>query len=258
MGRKIVKRIAVSGKGGSGKTTISGTLARLAGRRLGQVLAVDGDPNPNLGRAMGVRHDGVWPLLPSNLMKVEEINGKRVSRLALPVQQILAEHTVAGPDGVQLLALGEVDQPGQGCLCSRHGMVREIVGAAVEESDQAVILDMEASLEHMRRGTVRHVDKLLVVTEPYYRALESAGRLVRLAKEIGIKEIYGVANKVRTPAEEEVVLNYFKSLKTPVIAVIPFDEAVTAADLEGKPVLDYNPQAPSMRAVAGMLDRLMA
>lgn len=253
-----MKRIAVSGKGGSGKTTISGTLARLAGRRLGQVLAVDGDPNPNLGRAMGVRHDGVWPLLPSNLMKVEEINGKRVSRLALPVQQILAEHTVAGPDGVQLLALGEVDQPGQGCLCSRHGMVREIVGAAVEESDQAVILDMEASLEHMRRGTVRHVDKLLVVTEPYYRALESAGRLVRLAKEIGIKEIYGVANKVRTPAEEEVVLNYFKSLKTPVIAVIPFDEAVTAADLEGKPVLDYSPQAPSMRAVAGMLDRLMA
>lgn len=253
-----MKRIAVSGKGGSGKTTISGTLARLAGRRLGQVLAVDGDPNPNLGRAMGVRHDGVWPLLPSNLMKVEEMNGKRVSRLALPVQQILAEHTVAGPDGVQLLALGEVDQPGQGCLCSRHGMVREIVGAAVEESDQAVILDMEASLEHMRRGTVRHVDKLLVVTEPYYRALESAGRLVRLAKEIGIKEIYGVANKVRTPAEEEVVLNYFKSLETPVIAVIPFDEAVTAADLEGKPVLDYNPQAPSMRAVAGMLDRLMA
>ncbi len=253
-----MQRIAVSGKGGSGKTTISGTLARLAGRRLGHVLAVDGDPNPNLGRAMGVQHDGVWPLLPTNLMKVEEIDGKRVSKLALPVQQILTEHTVAGPDGVQLLALGEVDEPSKGCLCSRHGMVREIVGAAVEEADQAVILDMEASLEHMRRGTVRHVDKLLVVTEPYYRALESAGRLVKLAREMGLKEIYGVANKVRTPAEEEVVLNYFKTLDIPVIAVVPFDDTVTAADLEGKPVLDYNPQAPSIRAVSGMLDRLMA
>lgn len=253
-----MQRIAISGKGGSGKTTISGTLARLAGRRLGHVLAVDGDPNPNLGRAMGVQYDGVWPLLPTNLMKIEEVDGKRVSKLALPVQQILTEHTVAGPDGVQLLALGEVDEPGKGCLCSRHGMVREIVGAAVEEADQAVILDMEASLEHMRRGTVRHVDKLLVVTEPYYRALESAGRLIKLAREMGIKQIYGVANKVRTPAEEAVVLNYFKSLEIPVIAVIPFDETVTAADLEGKPVLDYNPQAPSMRAVAGMLDRLMA
>lgn len=253
-----MRRIAVSGKGGSGKTTISGTLARLTGRRLGRVLAVDGDPNPNLGRAMGVQHDGVWPLLPTNLMKVEEIDGKRVSRLAMPVQQILGEHTVAGPDGVQLLALGEVDEPGKGCLCSRHGMVREIVGAAVEQAKQAVILDMEASLEHMRRGTVRHVDKLLIVTEPYYRALESAGRLIKLAREMGLKEIYGVANKVRTPAEEKVVLDYFKNLEIPVIAVIPFDDSVTAADLAGKAVLDVSPNSPSMVAVAGLVDRLWA
>ena len=196
--------------------------------------------------------------MPTNLMKVEEIDGKRVSRLALPVQQILGEHTVAGPDGVQLLALGEVDEPSKGCLCSRHGMVREIVGAAVEQAKQAVILDMEASLEHMRRGTVRHVDKLLIVTEPYYRALESAGRLIKLAREMGLKEIYGVANKVRTPAEEKVVLDYFKNLDIPVIAVIPFDESVTAADLAGKPVLDVSPNSPSMQAVAGLVDRLWA
>lgn len=251
-------RIAISGKGGSGKTTISGTLARLVGRRLGWVLAVDGDPNPNLGRAMGVQHSGIWPLLPTDLMKVEEIEGRRVSRLALPIEQILREHTVAGPDGVRLLALGEVDEPGKGCLCSRHAMVREIVGAAVEEAGQPVILDMEASLEHMRRGTVKHVDKLLVVTEPYYRALEAAGRLVRLARELGLGEIYGVANKVRTPAEERVVLDYFQSLAIPVITVIPFDETVTAADLAGRSLLDYDPEAPSVKAVAGMLERLMA
>lgn len=253
-----MQRIAISGKGGSGKTTISGTLARLAGRRVGRVLAVDGDPNPNLGRAMGVHHNGVWPLLPTDLMKVEEVEGRRVSRLALPIGQILREHTVAGPDGVQLLALGEVDEPGKGCLCSRHAMVREIVGAAVEAAGEPVILDMEASLEHMRRGTVRHVDKLLVVAEPYYRALEAAGRLVRLAREMGLEEIYGVANKVRTTVEEQVVLEYFGSLAIPVIAVIPFDETVTAADLEGRPLLDYDPEAPSVRAVAGMLERLMA
>lgn len=253
-----MQRIAISGKGGSGKTTISGTLARLTGRRLGRVLAVDGDPNPNLGRAMGVQHDGIWPLLPTNLMKVEEIDGKRVSKLALPVQQILSEHTVAGPDGVQLLALGEVDEPSKGCLCSRHGMVREIVGAAVEESNEAVILDMEASLEHMRRGTVKHVDKLLVVTEAYYRALESAGRLVKLAREMGLKEIYGIANKVRTPAEEKVIRDFFSGLEIPIIAVIPFDDQVTQADLIGKPLLDYDPQAPSVQAVRGLVDRLLA
>ncbi|MCL4454928.1 MAG: AAA family ATPase [Deinococcus sp.] len=253
-----MQRIAVSGKGGSGKTTIAGTLARLSGRKLGHVLAVDGDPNPNLGRAMGILREGPWPLLPPDTMKVEEIDGKKVSRLGKPIREILATHSITGPDGVRLLALGEVEASGKGCLCSRHAMVREIVGAAMEEANEPVVLDMEASLEHMRRGTVKHVDKLLVVTEPYYRALESAGRLVRLARELGLAKIYAVANKVRSPTEEEVIKDYFANLEVPIIAIIPFDDSVTEADLEGKAVIDHAPNGAVVKAVDGMLNRLMA
>ena len=115
---------------------------------------------------------------------------------------------------------------------------------------------MEASLEHMRRGTVKHVDTLLVVTEPYYRALESAGRLVRLAREMGLTGIYGVANKVRTPAEETVIREYFLKLEVPLLAVIPFDDSVTAADNAGLSALDYNPDSISMQAVRQLAQNL--
>ena len=253
-----MKRIAVSGKGGSGKTTISSTLVRLAGREFGHVLAVDGDPNPNLARAMGLTREEAWPLLPPSLMVIEEIDGKRVSRLGKPLEEILEAHAVPGPDGVRLIALGEVDEPSKGCLCSRHAIVREIVGAAIDQAKEPIVVDMEASLEHMRRGTVKHVDTLLVVTEPYYRALESAGRLVRLARDMGLTGIYGVANKVRTPAEEAVIRTYFATLEVPIIAVIPFDDVVTQADLEGKSVLDFNPDAPSMRAVRQLAQTIFA
>ena len=252
-----MRRIAVSGKGGSGKTTISSTLVRLVGRKLGSVLAVDGDPNPNLARAMGLTH-GDFPLLPPSIMAFDEINGKRVARLSKPLEEILSEHAIPGPDGVRLIALGEVDEPGKGCLCSRHAIVREIVGAAIDQSLEPIVVDMEASLEHMRRGTVKHVDTLLIETEPYYRALESAGRLIRLAREMGLTGILGVANKVRTPAEEEVIRNYFAALEIPVIAVIPFDDSVTAADLEGLSVLDRAPNSPSMLAVQQLADTLFA
>jgi|FLYL01.1.fsa_nt_gi CO dehydrogenase maturation factor len=252
-----MKRVAVSGKGGSGKTTIAGVLARLSGRATGELLAVDGDPNPNLARAMGVAKDD-WPLLPADLLAVVEENGQRVSRLTRPIREIVERYAVAGPDHVYLLALGEVDHAGKGCLCGKHAIVREVVGAALSEANEAVVLDMEASLEHMRRGTVRHIDTLLIVTEPYYRALESAGRLIRLARELNIPQILGVANKVRHADEKEAIRSYLSGLEVPLVAVIPFDEQVAQADMAGKALLDTYPEAPSVRAIEALRQRIFA
>lgn len=252
-----MKRVAVSGKGGSGKTTIASTLARLSGRQAGELLAVDGDPNPNLARSMGVSHDK-WPLLPAGLLAVVEEDGKRVSRLTQPIRDIIAQYAVTGPDNVSILALGEVDHASQGCLCSKHAIVREVVGAALSESHQSVVLDMEASLEHMRRGTVKHVDTLLVVTEPYYRALESAGRLIRLAREMEIPNIFGVANKVRNEAEEEAIRSYLDGLSVPLVATIPMDESIREADLQGKALLDMFPDAPAVHAIQGLSQHVFA
>ncbi len=107
-------RIAVSGKGGSGKTTISGTLARLAARRLGKVLAVDGDPNPNLAQTIGVKAPDKWPLVPRDLLTTVEENGEKRAVLAKPIDEVIAEYSMRGPDGVQLLSMGEVDHAGEG------------------------------------------------------------------------------------------------------------------------------------------------
>lgn len=243
-----MKRVAVSGKGGSGKTTIASTLARLSGRHLGELLAVDGDPNPNLARSMGIARD-TWPLLPAGLLEAVEEDGKRVTRLSRPIREIIEQYAVKGPDNVHVLALGEVDHASQGCLCSKHAIVREVVGAALSDAKEAVVLDMEASLEHMRRGTIRHVDALLVVTEPYYRSLEAAGRLIRLAREMQIPQVLGVANKVRNDEEEEAIRAYLDKLDVEVIGVIPLDESVTSADLDGKAVLDMFPDAASVKAI---------
>lgn len=130
--------------------------------------------------------------------------------------------------------------------------MRELLGATLEETSRPVIVDMEASIEHMRRATVRHVDTLLVVTEPYYRSLEAAKRLIRLARELEIRRILAVANKVRSEREETALGSYLDELGVEVAAVIPFDDAVAEADLEGRAVLDQWPDSD----VVGVIERL--
>ncbi|MFL5699911.1 MAG: hypothetical protein ACJ797_22765 [Ktedonobacteraceae bacterium] len=120
------------------------------------------------------------------------------------------------------------------------------------------LLDMEASIEHLSRGTLRHVDILLLITEPYYRSLETLGRMVPLARELGIKHIYVVANKVRGPGDKEAISRYCAERELEVIAALPFDEEVLEADQAGVPVLDANAEATYVKAVEQLIDRLPA
>ena len=117
-------------------------------------------------------------------------------------------------------------------------------------------MDMEASIEHLSRGTVRHVDALLVAVEPYYRALETAGRIVPLARGLGIPRIYGIANKIRTSQDEEAVKAYCQNHELELIASIPFDENVTEADRTGRAVLDYDAASPIVEEVSRVADFL--
>lgn len=114
------------------------------------------------------------------------------------------------------------------------------------------IVDMEASIEHLTRGTVREVDALLVVTEPYYRSLETAGRLVPLAHELGLERVWVIANKLRTPRDERAVRDYCAAHELELIAAVPFDEAIVEADQEGRALIDYMPTAPAVLAVTDL------
>ena len=119
------------------------------------------------------------------------------------------------------------------------------------------VLDMEASIEHLTRGTVRNVDALLVVTEPYYRSLETTGRIVPLARELGLERVWVVANKVRGEADAAAIREYCARHAFEVVGVIPFDDSVTAADQAGRALIDHAPNTPAVAAVAQLADVLM-
>lgn len=130
------------------------------------------------------------------------------------------------------------------------------MGEIVSETDDITVMDMEASLEHLSRGTVRHVDVLLIVTEPYYRSLETARRTLPLARGLGINHIYAVVNKYRSAEDEKAVTEFCRNNDLEIIAKIPFDENVTRADLEGKSLYDFNSSAPVVKRVEKLAETL--
>ena len=132
------------------------------------------------------------------------------------------------------------------------------MGEIVSEADKITVMDMEASLEHLSRGTVRHVDVLLIVTEPYYRSLETARRTLPLARALGINHIYAVVNKYRSAEDEKAVTDFCAKNELEIIAQIPFDPEVTQADLEGKSLYDFNPNAPIVKEVEKLTAELQA
>jgi len=134
--------------------------------------------------------------------------------------------------------------------------VRGLLGelATGTNGETMTITDMEASIEHMSRATIRHVDAMLMVTEPYFRSLETVGRMAPLAQELGIEHIWAVANKVRSPRDEEIIRSYCAEHGVELGVVVPWDEAIQEADREGRALMDYDPAAPAVVAVGGIAD----
>ncbi|MGH3086305.1 MAG: carbon monoxide dehydrogenase, partial [Rubrobacteraceae bacterium] len=118
------------------------------------------------------------------------------------------------------------------------------------------LTDMEASIEHMSRATIRHVDAMLMVTEPYYRSLETVGRIAPLAKELGIEHVWAVANKVRSERDEEIIRSYCEEHGIEVGGGVPWDEAIQEADREGRALMDYEPTAPAVVSIERVADLL--
>jgi len=130
------------------------------------------------------------------------------------------------------------------------------MGEIVSETNDMTVMDMEASLEHLSRGTVRNVDVLLIVTEPYYRSLETARRTLPLARGLGINHIYAVVNKYRSAEDEKAVTDFCSKNDLEIIAKIPFDSDVTQADLEGKSLYDFNSDSPVVKEVEKLAETL--
>lgn len=229
-------KLAVTGKGGGGKTTITSLLTNVLKQRGLTVTAIDADPNACLASCMG--HPNPSSILPLVEMKelIEERTGVvpgtigGMFRLNPFVEDIASKYSVK-IDGVNVLVAGAVKNGGAGCYCPENALLRALVSHLLVEPDVALVLDMEAGLEHLGRGTVQAVDALLVVTEPSMRGVETAIRIKKLAGDIGLKRLYAVGNKIRSPADEDFLKSALPDWKFGVC--LQYDEGIRKADMAG-------------------------
>ena len=252
-------KLAITGKGGVGKTTLSSTLARLYADEGRTVLAADVDPDANLGLALGLSQEEVDQIVPISKMRtlVEERTGATAANKFFKLNPYVADI----PDtfskdinGVKLLVMGTVDVGGSGCVCPEHVMLKSILSSLTYRKGDVVIMDMEAGLEHLGRGTAMNMDQFIVVIEPGARSVQTYHNVKRLASDLGIKRVRVVANKVRDERDEEFVK---KSIPAEdLLGIIHYNTEVIDADRNGESPYDYSPTAiEEIRKIKEILDR---
>jgi CO dehydrogenase maturation factor len=231
-------KISISGKGGVGKTTLAACLAKYFFNAGFKVIAVDADPDANLASGLGIDFETASKIKPLVEMSklIEERTGSVKGeyggyfKLNPKVDDIPGNFSIdAG--GIKLLIAGTVKSGGSGCYCPENTFLKRLFRFLVVESKEVVILDMEAGIEHLGRGTTENMDALIIVVEPGLRSIQTAISVKKLASEIGIRNIFVVINKLRNKAEEETIRQNLTDLK--VLGVIPYLDSVKDADLLG-------------------------
>jgi CO dehydrogenase maturation factor len=250
-------KIAITGKGGVGKTTLTALLAQVYADDGRQVLAVDADPSPCLAGALGFPVELRAELSPISEMDelIYERTGAHPGTVGgfftiNPRVDDLPERFSVLHRNVRLLEMGAVDIGGSGCICPESAMLKTLFTHLLFRRDEVLILDMYAGVEHLGRATVDFVDAMIVVVEPTLRSLGTAGQIKKLANDIGLKRLWLVGNKVRNQEESDFLKRESPGL--PLLGILPADLAVQEADRLGQAVYDY---VPSLRKASEQIAR---
>ena len=244
-------KIAVSGKGGAGKTTVAALAAVELVRRGFRVTAIDADPNPTLAPCLGFA-EAPPPLLEMADV-IEERVGSGMIRLNPRVDD-LVERIVVSRDGLQLIVAGGLSRGGAGCACPQSVLLRRLLEHVVVGLEEAVVIDLEAGLEHLGRRTAEVADALLVVVDPTNASVDTALRIARMAADIEIRRVALVANRIVAPTDLAFIEDRLPDIE--LAGVIPFSHDVLEAERARRPLVDLD--GPVASAVAQLVDVLAA
>jgi CO dehydrogenase maturation factor len=230
-------KIAVSGKGGVGKTTLSAFLVKWFSNHGKSVLAIDADPDANLGHGLGIK--GASEIIP--ISKMKELVAERTDsvpgsfggyfKLNPKVDDLPEKLAVPSGDHIRLMVMGGIKKGGTGCVCPESVLLKNLVQHLILRRNEVVVMDMEAGIEHLGRGTSKAVDYLIVVIEPGRRSIETALRIKELAGDIGLTNVALVGNKVRGKKDREYLTGSLPDYR--FLGFIPYDEEIIEADLNG-------------------------
>lgn len=252
-------KVAVTGKGGVGKTTFSAILARLYAEEGKSVLAADVDPDANLGLALGFSEEELDAITP--ISKMADLAKERTGASGAgkffklnPKVDDIPEMFAKTRNGVKLLVMGTVDVAGGGCVCPEHVVLKRLISHLMLKSDDVVIMDMEAGLEHLGRGTAENMEQFVVVIEPGARSIQTYKNVKRLAAGLGIKKVRVVANKVRDKEDEDFIKARIPA--DDLLGFIHYNTDVIDADRKGKSPYDFSETAiQEVRAIKERLEK---
>jgi len=250
-------KLAVSGKGGVGKTTFAALMIRALNRQGKHVLAIDADPDANLASALGI--SGADRITPIAEMKdlVAERTGAKPGTIGgyfklNPKVDDLPDTLSVRFENIKLMRLGGVKKGGAGCICPESTLLKNLVMHIVLARDEVVVMDMEAGIEHLGRATAKAVDKLIVVVEPGRRSIDTAAHIRQLASEIGLTNIALVGNKVRGEKDEAFLKENLPGFS--FLGFLPYDDSLVEADVKG--VSPFDVESDAKRRVQEMISLL--
>lgn len=240
-------KIAITGKGGVGKTTVSALLSHLYASEGKKVIAVDADPDANLASALGISGNEIKKIKPIAEMAelIEERTGAKPGTSGSifkinPKVDDIPEGFGYKIDNVTLLVMGKSKFAASGCYCPEHALLRRLLKHLIVERNEIVIVDMEAGIEHLTRGTAEGVDAFIVVVEPGQRSIQTAISVKSLAKELGVKKVFLIANKVRKQEDVQFIKNSIGTME--FLGQISFNESIMESDINGLPSYKASPQ----------------
>ena len=236
-------KFAVSGKGGTGKTTVSGLLAHYFNNDGYRVLAVDADPDANLASAIGIPPEQASSIIPISEQRqlILERTGAKPRQFGQlfklnPTVNDIADKYGLDFQGIKILVMGGVQKGGDGCACPENVLLRTLLSEIILNRDEVVIVDMEAGIEHLGRATSRSIDRMLITVEPGSRSISTAKAILKLSKDIGIESFGIIGNKIQDKSQESWIRSQFTQEQ--ILGMVSYHETIREADLKQQPLME--------------------